>query len=143
MKEIAVIREGEGPEILLVHGGASARTTWGALAPLAARWTLAHVHRRGYPPSPPTPRQDFEADAADLEPLLAARPHVVAHSYGTLGALIAAGRAPERVRSLTILEPPLGHLIPDDPAAARLVSLGDEFLTYGLDADPVRLREFL
>src|SRR5215218_9914873 len=50
---IAVRRKGGGPEILLVHGGASPDATWGALTPLQARWTLASVHRRGYPPSPP------------------------------------------------------------------------------------------
>src|SRR5439155_3902087 len=85
---VAVIREGVGPEVLLVHGGASPQTTWGALAPLTARWTLAFVHRRGYPPSPPAPGggHDFEVDARDLAPLLGARPHVVAHSYGVLGA---------------------------------------------------------
>src|SRR5205807_8298542 len=75
MKGVAVIREGEGPEILLVHGGASPSTTWGPLAPLKARWTLAFVHRRGYPPSPQPPdgRQDFDVDAAELAPLLDAR----------------------------------------------------------------------
>jgi pimeloyl-ACP methyl ester carboxylesterase len=96
MSAVAVTREGEGPEVLLVHGGASPATTWGALAPLKARWTLARVHRRGYPPSPPPPegRQDFEVDAADVASLLCARPHIVAHSYGVLGTLIAATRAP-------------------------------------------------
>ena len=70
MNGVAVIREGEGPEILLVHGGASPSTTWAPLAPLKARWTLAFLHRRGYPPSPQPPdgRQDFDVDAADLAP---------------------------------------------------------------------------
>ena len=43
MDAIAVMREGEGHEVLLVHGGASPRTTCAALAPLGARWTLALV----------------------------------------------------------------------------------------------------
>ena len=142
MEEIAVVREGEGPEILLVHGGASPKTTWGALEPLSARWTLASVHRRGYPPSPPG-SHDFDVDAADLEPLLDARPHVVAHSYGVLGTLIAATRRPDRVRSLTLLEPPLFHLVPGDPEVERLERVGDAVLTHGLDAEPATLREFL
>jgi pimeloyl-ACP methyl ester carboxylesterase len=142
MKEIAVIRQGEGPEILLVHGGASPKTTWGALAPLGARWTLAFVHRRGYPPSP-SGRQDFDVDAADLQPLLAARPHVVAHSYGVLGTLIAATRRPEHVRSLTLIEPPLYYLVPGDPEVDRLERIGDAVLTHGLEAEPAALREFL
>ena len=138
-------RAGDGPEILLVHGGASPETTWGALAPLAARWTLASVHRRGYPPSP-EPRgrsQDFDVDALDIVPLLASRPHVVAHSYGVLGALIAATRRPEDVRSLTLIEPPLFSLVPGDPEIERLERMGDAVLTEGLDADPAILREFL
>jgi pimeloyl-ACP methyl ester carboxylesterase len=144
VSEIAVIREGEGPELLLIHGGASPATTWSGLAPLSARWTLAYVHRRGYPPSPPwlRGRQDFDVDAADIATLLDSRPHVVAHSYGALGALIAAARRPERVRSLTLIEPPV-YLEPADPEVARLRRMGDAVLTHGLDADPAVLREFL
>jgi pimeloyl-ACP methyl ester carboxylesterase len=143
--EISVKRAGTGPEILLVHGGASPDTTWGALAPLRARWTLALVHRRGYPPSPAPVdgRQDFERDAADIAPLLGSRPHVVAHSYGVLGALIAAARRPADVRSLTVIEPPLYYLVPGDPEIERLERIGDAVLMEGLDADPELLREFL
>lgn len=67
-----MIRAGDGPEILLVHGGASPYATWRALAPLAARWTLARVHRRGYAPSPEPldGRQDFDVDALDAERLV-------------------------------------------------------------------------
>jgi pimeloyl-ACP methyl ester carboxylesterase len=42
-----------------------------------------------------------------------------------------------------VIEPPLGQLIPDDPDAARLVRLGDDVLTHGMDTDPADLREFL
>ena len=145
MDEIAVITEGEGPEVLLVHGGATPETTWSSLAPLAVRWTLVTVHRRGFPPSPPPPdgRQDFDVDAGDLAPLLGRRPHVVAHSYGALGALIAATRSPGQVRSLTLIEPPLFHLVRDDPELARFQRIGDEFLREGLEMDPATLREFL
>jgi pimeloyl-ACP methyl ester carboxylesterase len=144
MDEIVVIREGAGPEVLLVHGGASPRTTWGQLTPLKARWTLALAYRRGYPPSPPEPdgRHDFDVDAADLVPLLTDRPHVVAHSYGVLGTLIAASRRLDCVRSLTLIEPPL-YLVPDDPEVARLERMGNAVLTHGLDTEPATLREFL
>jgi pimeloyl-ACP methyl ester carboxylesterase len=145
MDEVAVIREGEGPEVLLVHGGASPGTTWRTLSPLSARWTLALVHRRGFPPSPPPPggRQDFDVDANDLVPLLDRRPHLVAHSYGVLGALIAAGRRPESVSSLTVIEPPLYYLVAGDPEVARLEAMGDRVLTHGLDTDAATLRNFL
>jgi pimeloyl-ACP methyl ester carboxylesterase len=145
MNAIFVLREGRGPEVLLVHGGASPRTTWDALASLRDRWTLALVHRRGYPPSPPEPDgcHDFEVDAADLAPLLDSRPHVVAHSYGVLGTLIAATRRPAQVRSLTLIEPPIYHLTPDDPEVERFELMGNQVLTHGLDTDPSTLREFL
>lgn len=143
--EIAVIREGEGPEVLLVHGGASPATTWPGLDPLSSRWTLVTVHRRGFAPSPPPPegRQDFDVDATDLASLLDRRPHIVAHSYGALGALIAATRTPGRVRSLTLIEPPLFHLVPGDPEVARFQRIGDEVLANGPETDPATLREFL
>jgi len=141
---ISVTRQGEGPEVLLVHGGASPDATWGALAPLSARWTLSSVHRRGYPPSPPSDRgQDFAVDAADILPLLGSRPHLVAHSYGVLGTLIAAAERPNGVRSLTLIEPPLYHLAPGDPEVERLERIGDAVLREGLDADPDVLRAFL
>jgi pimeloyl-ACP methyl ester carboxylesterase len=142
MNAIAVVREGSGPEVLLVHGGAGPRTTWAGLAPLAKRWTLVLAYRRGFAPSPPG-RHDFDVDADDIEALLGSRPHVAAHSYGVLGTLIAASRHPELVRSLTLIEPPLYHLTADDPEVAHLKQLGDTVLRDGLDSDPTILREFL
>lgn len=141
---ITVVREGSGPEVLLVHGGAAPTATWSGLGPLCARWTLATVHRRGFAPSPPPPtgHQDFEVDADDIAPLLDGRPHVVAHSYGALGAVIAASRRPARVRSLTLLEPAF-FLPADDPEVARFRRMGDAALAHGLDADPAVLRAFL
>ncbi len=142
MAAISVVREGDGPEVLLVHGGASPATTWRGLAPLARRWTLMFAYRRGYPPSPPG-RQNFDVDASDLAPLLASHPHVVAHSYGVLGTLLAAARRPQQVRSLTLIEPPLYYLAPNDPEVSHLERLGDAVLRDGLEADPAMLREFL
>jgi pimeloyl-ACP methyl ester carboxylesterase len=144
MTAIAVIREGEGPEILLIHGGASPATTWRGLDAMRDHWTLAFVHRRGYPPSPPPPggRQDIDIDALDLAPLLDRRPHVVAHSYGALGALIAAANRPDRIRSLTLIEPAV-FLVTGNPDVARFMEMGDAVLTHGLETDPDVLRAFL
>jgi len=140
--EIAVRREGKGPTVVLVHGGASPERTWRALKGLAARWTLVTPYRRGFPPSPPG-RHDFERDAADLAPLLGSGAHLVVHSYGGLGALIAAGREPERVLSLTEIETPLFYIARDDPEVEEFERLGNEFLTRGLKAEPDALRDFL
>jgi pimeloyl-ACP methyl ester carboxylesterase len=141
---VAVTRTGTGPEVLLVHGGASPATTWSGLERLSERWTLAFLHRRGYPPSPPPPsgHQDFELDAADLCELLDGRPHLVAHSYGGVAAAIAATSRPDRVRSLTLLEPAL-FLPADDPEVAWFRRIGDEVLACGMETDPETLRTFL
>jgi pimeloyl-ACP methyl ester carboxylesterase len=103
------------------------------------------MHRRGYPPSPPElgDGHDFDVDAVDIAGLLTGRPHVVAHSYGALGAAIAVAHAPGRVRSLTLIEPALYNLVPDDPAVARFEQIGNDVLTRGLETEPARLREFL
>ncbi|MFI6366884.1 alpha/beta fold hydrolase [Nocardia sp. NPDC050630] len=143
---VSVVREGSGPEVVLVHGGAGPTTTWAGLESLRARWTLTSVYRRGFPPSPPPVdgSQDFEVDADDIAAVISDTcPHVVAHSYGTLGTLIAAARRPDSVRSLTIIEPPLYFVAGDDPLVARLRQLGDTVLSDGLDTDTARLREFL
>jgi pimeloyl-ACP methyl ester carboxylesterase len=139
---VVVTRAGHGPDVLLVHGGASAEHTWRGLEPLATRWTLASMHRRGFPPSPPPTggRGDFSEDAADLAALLAARPHVVAHSYGGVGAMLAAAEHP--VRSLTLIEPAV-HLLPDDREAEHLKRIGETALAEGLQTDAQTLREFL
>ncbi|MFI6865844.1 alpha/beta fold hydrolase [Nocardia sp. NPDC050406] len=146
MEALTITECGSGPAVAFVHGGAGPRTTWTGLESLSAHWTLLLVHRRGFGTSPPPVggRQDFEVDADDLEAVFREhRPHVVAHSYGVLGTLLVAARAPESVRSLTLIEPPLYFLAAKDPEVARLQRIGDEVLTQGLDADPDILREFL
>ncbi len=141
---ITVIRQGKGPEILLVHGGAGPETTWSGLKELKERWTLMFAYRRGFSPSPDPPdgHQDFEIDATDICELLDTRPHLVAHSYGGVAAAIAATRRPTQVRSLTLLEPALFYPT-DDPEVTRFQRMGDQVLTDGLDAEPTMLREFL
>jgi pimeloyl-ACP methyl ester carboxylesterase len=102
------------------------------------------VHRRGFAPSPPPPggHQDFEIDADDLTALLDGHPHVVAHSYGALGAVIATTRRPAQARSLTLIEPAF-FLPANDPEVIRFRRMGDAMLAHGLETDPTVLREFL
>lgn len=141
---IEVARQGTGPEVLLVHGGASPETTWSGLEHLSRRWTLMFAYRRGFAPSPDPPkgRQDFDLDATDICELLDIRPHLVGHSYGGVGAAIAAIRRPDQVRSLTLIEPAL-YFPRDDPVVARFKRMGEQFLTHGLETPPAALREFL
>ncbi|MEU2435607.1 hypothetical protein ABZ595_05320 [Streptomyces rubradiris] len=64
--------------------------------------------RRGCDGSPDTDHGDFHTGADDLVGLLA-RPvrgaHLVGHGNGGLAAMLAAGRRPGLVRSLTLIQP--------------------------------------
>jgi pimeloyl-ACP methyl ester carboxylesterase len=114
---------GAGERVLLVHGSFVAPdAVWTEQRPLARDFRLGIVHRRGYGASPdPDGRVDFEADGADLARLLDAAPaHVVAHSYGGLGAVFAAAARPGALRSLTLIEPPALALAPADDAVREL-----------------------
>ncbi|WP_367048118.1 alpha/beta fold hydrolase [Streptomyces sp. Je 1-332] len=90
--------------------------TWGsdeaygfaAQRPLSDRNRLLLVDRRGYGRSPDTDRSDFDTDADDLVQLLEqqdAGAHLVGHGNGGLAAMLAAGRRPDLVRSLTLIQP--------------------------------------
>jgi pimeloyl-ACP methyl ester carboxylesterase len=119
---LEVIVWGAGPRVILVHGSvANGPMTWGEQKPLGERWRLEVVNRRGYGKSAaPRVRQDFEEDAVDIAELLGDGAHLVGHSYGALGALIAAAARPQAVRSLTINEPPAFGLVKGNAAADEI-----------------------
>ena len=142
---IAVRTLGSGPPLLLVHGGVGPHATWIAQEPLAGHWRLIIPSRRGFGDSPPSERQDYEQDAGDLESLIAGldRPHAVGFSYGGIGLLVAAGRAPERLRSLTLIEPPMFGLAADDPSVAALSLLSASYTAGEIDdADVAQFERF-
>jgi pimeloyl-ACP methyl ester carboxylesterase len=106
----------DGPQVLLVHGGGmGGEMTWREQRPLAERWSLIVIHRRGYFPNPPIDREDFEVDADDVADLLGDGAHLVGHSHGGTASLLAAAKRPEAVRSLTLIEPPAFALAAGDP----------------------------
>ncbi|MDX1448634.1 MAG: alpha/beta fold hydrolase [Acidimicrobiia bacterium] len=123
MSELHTEVMGVGERVILVHGSlATGREEWWAQQPLADEgFQLVIVDRRGYGDSPPIDGEDFLVDADDIAELLGDGAHLVAHSYGGLGAMLAAARLPGSVRSLTLLEPPAFGLTADE-AAATLVS---------------------
>jgi pimeloyl-ACP methyl ester carboxylesterase len=111
------------PHLLLVHGSVvNAELTWSAQRPLAEHFEIVAPNRRGFPPGPDVEHVDFEDEAVWLEPFLAPGTHLVGHSYGGVIALLAAARYPERLRSLTVIEPPAF-------AVARGIAAADEFMT--------------
>jgi pimeloyl-ACP methyl ester carboxylesterase len=104
---------GEGEPLVLVHGGWTDATTWGAaIEPLARSHRVVAYDRRGHTrsergPQAPT-RRRHEDDLARLIELLDLGPvHLLGTSYGASIALSLAGRRPDLVRSVVGHEPPL------------------------------------
>ena len=135
----AAVQRGSGPRVLLVHGTIVGGETWAAQRPLARRWTTVNLERRGYGQSAPTEGEDFEVDARDIAQALGEGAHLVAHSYGGIGALLAAAERPDAVHSLTLVEPMAYSVALDNPAVKRSVDELTRHWTEGPD-DP---HEFL
>jgi pimeloyl-ACP methyl ester carboxylesterase len=100
---------------------------------LADRYQLIHYHKRGWVGSthtpPPVSFADHAADAAALlEQLGVRRAHIAGHSTGaSIGAQLALDH-PEKVHTLTLLEPTLLSLPLGD---AFLKAAGPVFEAYG------------
>jgi pimeloyl-ACP methyl ester carboxylesterase len=116
--------QGSGAPVVLVHGSlTTGGEEWEAQRPLAEEgFRLLVVDRRGYGHSPAVDGEDFLRDADDLAALMDGGAHLVGHSYGGLGVMVAAARRPEATLSLAVLEPPAITLGQDDPAARALMA---------------------
>jgi pimeloyl-ACP methyl ester carboxylesterase len=141
LSELAIRELGQGPRIVLVHGGMGPEITWERQEPLAERWRLVIPKRRGFPGSVPAERQDFERDAEDLSLLLGDRAHLIGFSYGGVSAALLAEREPDRLLSLTLIESPIYAAAPEHPAVQQIARAGDAFLAG--KADERTEREFL
>lgn len=123
---------GQGEPILFVHASFGDRDDWLLQHPLADRYQLRLLDRRGHGLSPAritsaaTDPAEFNRQAAGIAHLCGDGAHLVGHSYGGLLALLAAAQRPAAIRSLTVIEPPAygvarGH--PDvDAVVARLAA---------------------
>jgi len=131
--------------LVLVHGSVvGGRATWSAQAPLAERFELHVVERPGFPPGPPVERIDFEEHAQLLAAELRPGDHLVGHSYGGVVSLLAAALEPERLRSLTVIEPPATRIAAGHPAVDAFVAGAVELWERGPREDPESfLRIFL
>jgi pimeloyl-ACP methyl ester carboxylesterase len=93
---------GEGPRVVLVHGASGEpEAAWPAQLDLDSRYHLVLTR---------------SADPDEVVEALGTRAHVVAFGDDGEGALLAAQRAPQLVRSLCLVEPPLAALSPGVPA---------------------------
>lgn len=125
MAGLSVTRRGDtGPVVVFVHGvGMPARMSFAAQKPLADRYQLWLVDRRGYGDSPPVRRrEDFEVDAADLLEIVPDGSHLVGLSYGSLSAILVAAEDPARLASLTLVECPAFAQAPGDPVATATMN---------------------
>jgi pimeloyl-ACP methyl ester carboxylesterase len=113
VSELAVTTQGAGAPVLLIHGTGPA--AWGELpALLAADHRVIVYDRRSFGASaavapPPSGLSTHAEDAAALLRAAGEPAVVVGWSMGGVIALEVAGRWPELVRALVLLEPPL-HL---------------------------------
>jgi len=108
--------------VMLVHGSVlRGWGTWAAQRPLADEYRLIVPYRTGYPPNPPLERIDFEVQAGEIAELIEPATHLVGHSYGGVVSMLAAAKVPDRLRSLTVIEPPAFGVAPGNPDVEALV----------------------
>ncbi|MEW2636211.1 alpha/beta hydrolase [Streptomyces sp. NPDC048389] len=109
---ITALDDGEGPTLLLVHGGGESAMSWGGvLPPLIDDFRVVRVARRIYVPGasvPPAYSMTVEAeDVLAIAGLLDRPMLLVGHSSGAVAALEAALQAPGVPAGLFLYEPPL------------------------------------
>ncbi|WP_030663345.1 alpha/beta fold hydrolase [Streptomyces rimosus] len=109
---ITALDDGEGPALLLVHGGGGGTASWdGVTRSLADEFRVVRIARRIYVPGatvPPHYSMAVEtADILAIAGLLGSPPLLVGHSSGAVAALEAAVRAPGTPAGLFLYEPPV------------------------------------
>ena len=120
------------PRILFVHGSVvNGDLTWAAQKPLAERFELVIPNRRGFPPGPDVEHVDYEDEAAWLEQFVESGTHLVGHSYGGVVSLFAAVRYADRLKSLTLVEPPAFGIARGNRAADEFAANGTRLWEEG------------
>lgn len=131
---------GDGPNVLLIHGGISnGMATWENQLVLADQFRLIIPDRPGYPPNPLIEREDFEVDARLIADIVEPDTHLVGFSYGGVIALFAAVLCADKLASLTVIEPPAFGLVRGMTAADDLMRRLEDHWHAGIQDQ----REFL
>jgi pimeloyl-ACP methyl ester carboxylesterase len=137
---VAYAAAGSGETVLLLHSSASSSAQWRSLTEvLQARWRVLAPDLYGYGQTDSRPcfgSPSLADEAALAEAVLAgsAEPiHLVGHSYGAAVALLFAADRPERLRSLTLIEPVAFHLLRGAPPGATEHALFREVATLAAD----------
>jgi pimeloyl-ACP methyl ester carboxylesterase len=134
---IAYWRSGEGPPLVLVHGGTADHTRWRTVLPtLEQHATVCAMDRRGRGGSGDrgdyTIEREFDDVAAvvnDVAGRTGGPVDLFGHSFGAVCALGGARQAADQVRRLALYEPPIGPTAATvaDDVVARL----EELLAHG------------
>jgi pimeloyl-ACP methyl ester carboxylesterase len=120
-----VSQQGEGPDIVLVHGFPDTPHSYQALqdALVAAGWRVTVPWLRGYHPATIVPGRpyDFETIGRDglalLDAIGAQQAVFVGHDWGALMAFVVATLAPERARGIVTIAIPHPSLLQRSPAS--------------------------
>ena len=138
---LAIDKAGDGPPVVMLHGGlAWPQMTWLAQDELTARWQLWTVHRAGYGNSDSvSDGEDYELDARLLAEEVPEGTHVVGHSSGAVAALYLVAAVPQKIASLTLIEPPLYNITSE---AEELRAAHDEHWQNGTGDSKQWLREY-
>lgn len=95
-----------GERVVFVHGaGRSGADAWPAQRSQPDLGDLVFVVRFGFAKEEDGQPTDFDEDRRRVVEAMGDGAHLVAHSYGAVAALMAASSAPDRVRSVVLLEP--------------------------------------
>jgi pimeloyl-ACP methyl ester carboxylesterase len=131
---------GDGPPLLMLHGGPGLSDYMHLLAPETAGWLTIRYQQRCLAPSALTGPFTVERHVADavavLDSLGIERAVVLGHSWGGHLALQLAVAAPERVTGLVLIDPQ-GAIEPDGGGA----EMGQRLLTRLDDATLAQLGE--
>jgi pimeloyl-ACP methyl ester carboxylesterase len=123
---VAYMSAGSGPLVALLHCSASSAAQWGELAALLdARFNVIARDLYGcggtgaWPGRRPLRLADHARMVAELLRAQCGPVHLVGHSFGGAVALRVAQDHPELLRSLTLIEPVLFHLLRHGAAGDR------------------------
>jgi pimeloyl-ACP methyl ester carboxylesterase len=116
---VRVVRTGQGPPVLFIHGSATDHATWAIqlASPLRHRFTLIAYDRR----SDATTVEEHAADAAEL--LAGRRALIVGSSFGAVCTLELMRTRPELCAGAILIEPPMAAA--DDLSAAPAAFLAE------------------
>jgi len=123
ISQLYVEQHGDGPRVLFVHGGeeAGGATAFAPQIPLAKHFTLVWPDLPGHGKSPAQGHKNADRDAGIISELLGDGAHLVGHSYGGAVALRVAALYPERIHSITLIEPATFDIAAYDPVVFELL----------------------